>query len=226
MPELVILDLDGTILSVNSFRLWVIYLMRARFPHLGRVRRLSVTLKAFKALMARKAGLIGHETLKWRLQTLWQAVTEGDDGAVERDFIGLLKRFVRPELAPILDAVAAGKIDAVMATAAAADYADGFGRALGFRHVLATPRSRKRGEPSTLGVHKRDAVLTFIAGRGWQDRTLVLFTDHADDLPLIRLSRTVYWFGLESERMALERKLPEISLRPGLLGDEILQRRA
>jgi phosphoserine phosphatase len=226
MPEVVVLDLDGTILSVNSFRHWVLYMLRARFPHLRGVRRLTVTLAVAKALATRKAGLIDHETLKWRLQRLWQIASTGDGGALERNFIESLKRFVRPELTEILTAVANGQIDAVMATAAAADYAHGLGRSLGFHHILATPRIRNEGEPSNIGTHKRDAVLRFIDGRGWQNRLLVLFTDHDDDLPLIRVSQTVYWFGAESDRTALERKLPGISLRPGAEGGEILRARA
>ncbi len=225
MPELIVLDLDGTVLSVNSFRLWVLYMMRARLPHLGWLRRFQVSFAVIARLMARKAGLIDHETLKWRLQKLWQRISSDDGGALERDFIRRLEQFVRPELAEVLKAVAAGEIDAVLATAAAGDYAYGLGRSLGFDHVLATSRTRGKGEPSNVGTHKRDAVLSFITRRGWQDRFLVLFTDHEDDLPLIRLSRTVYWFGPEGERAALERRLPGISLRPGRQGGEILRER-
>ncbi|MDR3401549.1 MAG: HAD family hydrolase [Chthoniobacter sp.] len=217
-----IFDLDGTILSTNSFRLWVGHILWAPFPHLGRLQRLGVTCTAMKELVARKTGLIGHETLKWRLQKLWQQAITGDNGAVERDFVERLRSFVRPELVEVLNAVAEGEIEAVMATAAVADYADGFGKSLGFRHILATSRTRDEGEPSNLSIHKCNAVLDFIAERGWQDRVRILFTDHRDDLPLIRRCQTVYWFGSDRERMALDRNLPEISLRPGLQGCEIL----
>ncbi len=223
MPDLVIFDLDGTILSINSFRPWVLYLVRARFPHLGRFRRLRVAFAAIRALAARKAVLISHETLKWRLQKLWQATVAGDGGASERDFIGCLAPFVRPELTDILKAVAGGEIEAVLATAAAADYAQAFGKFLGFHHILATPMAREAGTPSNVGAVKRDAVRNFIVQRGWQERSLILFTDHRDDLPLIRLCPTVYWFGPEAERMALIPDLPKTSLRPGVRGGEILQ---
>jgi hypothetical protein len=42
---------------------------------------------------------------------------------------------------------------------------------------------------------KRDRVLGFLHERGWAGRPLILFTDHLDDMPLIRESSIVCWFG-------------------------------
>jgi phosphoserine phosphatase len=225
MPDALIFDLDGTVLSVNSFRLWAAQMAWARYPHLGVRRRLCFGLCAAGALAARKSGLISHETLKRRLQSVWQAAIAHDGGLSERALVAQLVRFVRPELAPLLVAVAAGVVDGVLATAAAADYAEGLGRVLGFQHVLATPRRRRPGETrDNVGPAKRDAVLSFLASRGWHGRNLVLFTDHKDDLPLIRVSRTVYWFGPDAERQVLARMAPDASLRPGALSREVLAR--
>jgi phosphoserine phosphatase len=215
---MVILDLDGTILSVNSFRRWAFYLVRARFPHLGAAGRLRIACATIKALSERKMRLTGHEALKWRLQKLWQTATEGDGGVSERGFIEELKGYVRPELVPLLNAVAAGEVDAVMATAAAGDYAYGLGKSLGFTHVLATPPKRAATDPSNVGDRKRQAVLDFIASRGWQDRPRILFTDHEDDLPLIRICDAVYWFGTERARAAVQQMVPGIRLHAGFGG--------
>jgi len=215
---MLILDLDGTILSVNSFRRWVLHLIYARFPHLGTARRLGIACATVGALSARKMRLTGHEALKWRLQKLWQAATEGDGGSSERSLAEELMGFVRPELLPVLKAVAAGEVEAVMATAAAGDYAYRLGESLGFTHILATNPMRAAAEPSNVGERKREAVLDFITRRGWQDRPRILFTDHEDDLPLIRICQTVYWFGSERARAAIQRIVPEIRIRPGLGG--------
>jgi phosphoserine phosphatase len=222
----VVFDLDGTVLAVNSFPLWVMRMLRGRFPRLPVWRRIVVALQTARALAARKAGMISHETLKWRLQRLWQDAVRGDSGAAERDLVHHLGDFVRPEMAEMLAAVADGRLEAVLATAAAADYAEGLGRSLGFRHILATPRQREEGSPSTVGVRKRDAVLHFLEKHGWGDRPIVFFTDHIEDLPLILRSHTVYWFGKEEERRVMAaRLLPQgITLLPGARGAEIVAR--
>jgi phosphoserine phosphatase len=210
-----ILDLDGTILSTNSFPHWVLYLMRAPFPRTGMARRLSISGAAAAMLMQRKLKLTGHERFKWRLQKLWQTATDGDGGAGARAFVDQMVDYVRPDLSPVLSAVAGGKIDAVLATAAPADYARLLGSAVGFAHVLATPSMRAADEASNVGNQKCQAVLRFLASRGWQHRRRVLFTDHQDDLPLIGVCDEVHWFGSDKEREMISYMLPEVSIRSG-----------
>lgn len=213
-----VFDLDGTVLRVNSFPLWAVHLLKAGFTHLHPAQRLGVSLRVGWALAARKAGLIGHETLKWRLQQLWQRATAGDGRIAEQDFVRKLLSYVRPELEDVLKDVAAGRVDAVLATAAAADYAHALGQMLGFSYILATPTRRPSVTPSNVGEHKRDAVQAFMKEQGWQGRPLTLFTDHEDDLPLIRISDTVYWFGNDAGLAALADCPAAIVHQPGVRG--------
>src|SRR5262245_17880729 len=71
-----IVDLDGTVLRINSFPRWARRLALARFGHLPLRARLRVGCRAALMLAARKLHLIGHEQLKWRLQHLWRRAAD------------------------------------------------------------------------------------------------------------------------------------------------------
>ena len=191
----VVFDLDGTILTINSFPRWVLFLAMGRVPGLGARRRAALSVVAIALLLQRKLALIDHDEFMWRLQHAWRSACATRPQATLARFEASLLRSVRPNLAAVLELVASGQIDAVLATAAAEDYAVGLARRLGFRHVLATNAARERDEPGNSGVHKRERVLAWLEQHGWGDRPIVLLTDHPDDLPLMQESQTVYWCG-------------------------------
>lgn len=201
-PPVFICDLDGTILAVNSFPYWARVLLGARFAGLSPVRQARFATMTAMALVARKLGLLNHEALKRGLQSIWADATRADPHAGRR-FANELARHVRPSLAPLLGDIRQGEVDAVLATAAAADYAAPLGRLLGFRHVLATPAGRAAGQGSNVREAKRDGVLAFLARQGWQHRQRILLTDHEEDLPLILVCDRSLWFGSETALAAL-----------------------
>lgn len=198
MPDpspVLVIDLDGTLLAGNSFRVWAGYLLRGRFPHLGWTARTRVSAACALALGRRRLGLVDHDGFRTRLQQLWAQAIAGDGGASEQALHDDLVRDVRPVLRPVLERVADGRLDAVLATAAPAEYALGLGARLGFRAVVATPPWGSGDAGATRGGRKRDAVLARLADLGWQGRPLAVLTDHHDDLPLIRCSADTWWFG-------------------------------
>jgi phosphoserine phosphatase len=188
MPVLVF-DLDGTILCCNSFPLWTLFLMTGRLRGVGARRRLLLSLRVLGLLVRRKIGRLSHDEFQRCLQA-----ASVDLGLTSR-FEAVLLRRVRGNMRSCLDLMVERRLDTVLATAAAADYAEAFGRRLGFRHVLATPSGRSVGEPPNSGVMKRQRVVAFLDDIGWCDRPLILFTDHIDDLPLIQACGVVCWFG-------------------------------
>jgi phosphoserine phosphatase len=199
----VVFDLDGTILRVNSFPRWVQFLIVGRVPGLGPHRRALLSLRTVSLLLRRKLMRASHEDFLWRLQGAWRSACVQRCAAAER-FEETLLRLVRPNMASVLELVATDRIDAVLATAAAEDYAMSLGHRLGFRHVLATASNRRYGAPANSGAQKREQVLALLDECGWCKRPLILFTDHLDDLPLMCDSTTVYWCGplRELERAA------------------------
>ena len=185
-----VFDLDGTVLRLNSFPIWVLFFA---------CRRFAVSTQIIRLVFARKRGRINHDELLRRMQTLWAKHAGPRD--VSR-LQSLLMRQVRKNLRSILKGCAEGRWDAVLATAAAGDYAEGLGHQLGLRHVLATPSGRGQDEPTNSGECKRHRVFEWLREHGWQGRPLIFFNDDMADLPLMRESRVVFWFG--SRRMMKE----------------------
>jgi phosphoserine phosphatase len=212
-----IFDLDGTVLSVNSFPLWVLFMLRGAAVSGSGWHRLQSAAEIARIawlLGQRKAGLIGHEELKRRLQLVWKAMVLGDGGVAAARFVARLQRHLRPSLAAVLSAARDGRHDAVLATAAPDDYAVPLGAAIGLSHVVATGSGRSRDQPGNVGAHKRDAVLQFLMRQGWQDRPRLLFTDHPDDLPLMAVCQEVFWFGSAAHERRVRRMLPDVCLLP------------
>jgi phosphoserine phosphatase len=193
-------DLDGTIIDVNSFPLWVSEMLTSR---------VSVSLRAAAALAARKVLRQSHIDFKRRLQRLWAEAAP--TGAADRALGALLERLmshVRPSLETLLDDVRHERVDAVLTTAAAAEYALPLARQLGFRHAIATPPGGKTDAPDNVGQAKRDRTLAYLTAQGWAARPRILFTDHLDDLPLIRECQSLLWFGTPADYGMLRGELP------------------
>jgi len=201
MPDettpVLICDLDGTILRRNSFPFWIIYLIFGPLPELEFPARAKLSFRTQRLLLRRKLGRIDHERLMCGVQYAWHAAAGGDQGGDQtaRRIPAMLRRLVRPSLEPLLDQVAMGEVDAVLATAAAGEYAIELGRQLGFRHILATPCRLASDEKLNSGPRKFLRVAQFLDSQGWHERPRVLLTDHIDDLPLMRHCDAVGWFG-------------------------------
>ena len=147
-PPVLVFDLDETILAVNSFPLWVRFLAAAPMPGLGWRRRTVLSLRVQSLAVRRVLGLIDHDALLWHVQRAWRGATGTDGETLARGFQASLLQQVRPSLKPLLAAVAAGQVDAVLATAATSDYAAGLARRLGFRYALATSSGWGRHNPA------------------------------------------------------------------------------
>jgi phosphoserine phosphatase len=192
---ILIFDLDGTILRTNSFPLWVVYLTVGRIPELDLRQRVSLSMQTMRLLLSRKIGRLSHDELQRRLQMVWQAAIASGRLPMTNRYEAWLLRRVRPNLGALLSLLVKRQFDSVLATAAAADYAEPLARRLGFQHVLATRVNRSAGEPANARAVKRRSVGDFLRDAGWSDRSLILFTDHLDDLPLILDCDVVCWFG-------------------------------
>jgi phosphoserine phosphatase len=204
-----ICDLDGTILRVNSFPCWILYLIAGRLPEIKLRARLTLSLRVQSWLLKRKFGRISHHAFMARVQAEWHAATAPNQAASALRVARYIRPMTRRALEPLLRRIAAGEIDAVLATAAAGEYALELGRQLGFADVLCTPCHLEPGEPINAGAQKWLRTIAFLASRDWIDRPVLLLTDHLDDLPLMRHADVVGGFGPERELARARAQLKE-----------------
>lgn len=210
---LLIFDLDGTILSVNSFPHWARYMLAGRFVGLNAAQRLALSLQTSGVLLQRK--LLGHShyLTKRRLQRLWAYSLQKDANQIALHHLSAkLQDYVRPNLRGLMERVASGNVDALLATSAAGEYARGLGAALGFSHVLTTPLCTESDRMENCKERKRDRVLSLLEAQGWNDRLRIFFTDHEEDLPLIRACHRTLWFGRDEDAAALKKRMPQAEI--------------
>lgn len=200
-----IFDMDGTLLSINSFPYWVRYLLYGRFAGLNLFQRMLLSLRTLLVMIRRKLLKQDHARTKARLQILWsQALAKDASQLALAQFCAQLHAHVRPSLRGILPRCR----DVVLATAATEGYALPFGRQLGFTHILCT----LPGQCENSCEEKRDRVLALLLQLGWQDRPRVFLTDHREDLPLIKASQCVLWFGDAREMERIRQEAPQVHL--------------
>lgn len=205
-----VFDLDGTVLRRNSFPIWVLFVGFGGIRSLTLKQHLTLTWRVLRLLLLRKLGRIDHETLLRHMQALWHFATGHDDAAAAQRLGRLLLRSKRHNVEPVLKLVTHGAMDGVLATAAAEEYANEVGQRLGLVNVLATRSGRRPGEPSNTGEQKRERLLAWLEQRGWTGRPLIFFNDHMADLPVMRNSSIVCWFGSRRDLEQARRAAPHV----------------
>lgn len=185
---LVLVDLDGTLVRGNSFHIWLRHMVTTGLRTLTLPARLASRLSICFFAALRLGRLISHARLKRACQRVWSsAMARSSDPAYELD--SFLAALMRRTDARICDWVSESQRDgaiAVLTTAAPGDYASPLARRLGFDGVVATPQAHSEPWSENLREAKRQNTAAYLQRMGWQRQRTILFTDHIDDLPLMR----------------------------------------
>jgi phosphoserine phosphatase len=174
-----------------------------------------VTLQTLVAMLQRKLLYHPHPTIKRRLQRIWsKAVADETPALAQEKLVSALMAKLRPNLSNIRQRAADDGYPSLLATAAVIDYAAILSTRLDFTHLVCTPAHDDAGWQECSGAVKRDRVLDYLAAQGWQAHRRIVFTDHADDLPLIRMAAIVLWFGSDEDLIDIRRLASDISIVP------------
>jgi phosphoserine phosphatase len=170
-PPVLAVDLDGTLIGVNSFPHFVRHLL----VRLLRAGRLRAAARVASAVLSRKLLGRDHETLK----AVIASTSEGlDTGAFSE---AMLRRHLNPSVAEL---VRTWPGTSVLCTAAPESYARGFAAALGFDHVQGSVHTSAGFEDNS---GERKAARLRRAGLGAVE---VAVTDDPElDGPLLALAR-------------------------------------
>ncbi len=202
-----IIDLDETLITVNSFRIWADYFLFGKFNKLTLPQHYLLSVKAAKILVERKAFGRSHAQTKAALHKLW---LEADDKNALENILISLERRIRPNMGDVVQLISGNKIDALLATAAASVYAEPFARRVGFSHVIST----KLGQKENRGEEKARNVQEFLVKQGWAERKKIFFTDHLEDMPFIMKSDKLMWFGKGEEIEDIKKSAAGLEIIP------------
>jgi len=212
-----IIDLDETLLRVNSFTLWAKYFIFGKFNNMGFFRHNLLRTKAAVILAKRKLLKHSHAATKAALHKLW---ISSDNKYACDIFLASLEKEIRPNMRELLNLIAGNKIDAILATAASSAYAEPFARKIGFANVIATGLY----ETENRSEEKAKRANEFLKKQNWQNRKKIFFTDHLEDMPFIKQCDMLMWFGKadEIEIIKQERSNLEIFLCSDSCASDIL----
>jgi|CXWL01.1.fsa_nt_gi phosphoserine phosphatase len=213
-----IIDLDETLISINSFPLWAKYFLLGDFSNLNFYKRNILRIKAAKIFAERKILGRNHAQTKAALHKLW--LKTGDVSALEI-FLQKLEKTIRPNMRSVLELIAKNKINAVLATAATSLYAEPFANKIGFSHVISTGIS----EQENRSEEKSRRAQEFLKKQSWEDKKKIFFTDHLEDMPFMLNSDKLMWFGKPDEVSVIKKSIPNLKIIAcqNLTSEEILK---
>lgn len=176
-------DLDGTLVLSNSFHVFIAEMWK------GCRGRRRLELVAILATRLPGSVLGGHSGMKRRLlEWVGRQPQDWQAAITERTVEALRPTLSQPVMARLAD-YREKKAVIVLATAAPLIYAGDIAAIAGADEVLAT--TAQRGVFTELiREAKADACAAWMARRGGRHvfRRVVAITDHADDLPLLRMA--------------------------------------
>ena len=180
IAQVVVVDLDGTLVTVNTFREYLLFSAKT----LVRSLHLPAVAKIMSAMLARKLRWISHSAMKRRVLVATQSLISDDD---VDSFVRLLLSKVNVRVLDMLERYRKDGCNILLATAAPQLYACDLAASLHFDGCVATPEVTGPEWCENVGEAKLVSVRNYITGIGGELAAVI--TDHYDDIPLLRYNQ-------------------------------------
>ncbi len=196
--KVLIVDLDGTLYSINTFHYFIKYLVRFSIVTIN----ILLLLRLVKAMILRVLGVIEHSKMKFIILKAIQNNQKINYNAFVDSIVNYKNQL--PQLENSSFDIK------VLATAAPSCYATIIAKNEGFTSCLATNFTETSYHQNFENVRevKKQNVLGYLKTKGVLDVHTII-TDHYDDLPLIKISKQVILVNpnKETQNILLENQI-------------------
>lgn len=181
MKKAIVVDLDQTLIRVNTFKEYIIYVCSKSIAQL----RFDIVLSIFLFVAMRKIRLVSHSFMKRQILLVSQSFMTIDR---LNELVDSLLVNVNQNVLSLLSEYRKKGYYTCLSTAAPISYTSIISKRMNFDGICATamPISRKAWQEN-VRTEKCKNTLSFLSKQGFV--VSVFLTDHYDDLPLLLVSK-------------------------------------
>jgi len=204
LKKLFVIDLDGTLVKGNSFNFFVTCLLMHSLQQ-KTAYSLYLACKIVFISIMRKLRVFSHNRMKRLLQKIWRYyVTIGHKEILRSKVQNYIDGALRTEVVSFVSDKKTSGDRVIIATAAPEEYVSIIAELIPIiDHFIATPAIISKVWYHNLSEIKWENVSAFI---GEDSYYVISFTDHYDDLPLIKNSNKTYLFSPLADEIEMLKK--------------------
>ena len=193
--NIIVIDLDGTLLNVNTFHKWIIFLFKKSLVY-NPIHSIGIIYYS----LLRIVKIITHTQLKFNILK----ISENSYYASYIDiFVEKLNIYLNED---VIKFIQKENITSILATAAPELYAHSIAKKYMFTYCLATLKTSELNWYENIKEKKKKSLEDLLTEIGETDINIVL-SDHYDDIPIMKMANKVYLVnGSLSTKQKLEDK--------------------
>lgn len=192
--QLLLIDLDGTLYNGNTFHVWIRFMLQHSFSLKNPLFRVLCFCRICYYSILRKTHRISHSRFKFLIQHSWNLYFAYNEAFISA-FIAKLKCNIREDLIERIQKSSERGDAILLTTAAPEEYVKPLVESInGIEDFLSTPKSTANIWFDNIRDEKCSQTVSFIEDRGLTNGTKILYTDHIDDEPLLKISNKAFLF--------------------------------